>query len=127
MLFAEIKRLSTEKDDVEKQYEIEKASNVVVTEDEIIFFLSSLKKGKADSLSYRKTLIYVFINKIYLYDDRAVFSLNTSGKPKTINAETLVLITNNDEFAFNSSCFTKVLRLNSEDFFICVLISTELH
>lgn len=127
MLFAEMKRLSTEKDDAEKQYEIEKASNVVVTEDKIIFFLSSLKKGKADSLSYQKTLINVFINRIYLYDDRAVFFFNTSGKPKTINAETLVLITNNDEFAFNSSCFTKVLRLNSGDFFICVLISTELH
>lgn len=127
MLFAEMKRLSAEKDDAEKQYEIEKASNVVVTEDEIVFFLSSLKKGKADSLSYRKTLINVFINKIYLYDDRAVFFFNTSGKPKTVNAETLGFATNNDEFAFNLSCFTKVLRLNSGDFFICVLISTELH
>ena len=106
LLFAEMKRLSTEKDDAEKQYEIEKASNVVVTEDEIIFFLSSLKKGKADSLSYRKTLINVFVNKIYLYDDRAVFFFNTSGKPKTVNAETLGFTTNNDEFAFNLSCFT---------------------
>lgn len=55
------------------------------------------------------------------------FFFNTSGKPKTINAEMLGFATNNDEFAFNLSCFTKVLRLNSGDFFICVLISTELH
>lgn len=71
-------------------------------------------------MSYRKTLINVFINKIYLYDDRAVFFFNTSGKPKTVNAETLGFTTNNDEFAFNLSCFTtKPRREICEAFVLC--------
>ena len=53
------------------------------------FFLSQLRKDKADSISYRKTLINVFVNAIYLYDDKITIIFNSGDKPVTIDDELL--------------------------------------
>ena len=48
----------------------------VLTVPRIKFFLTSLKEGNMKDVKYRKTLISVFVNKIYLYDDKKVASKN---------------------------------------------------
>lgn len=40
-----------------------------------------LKKAKSDNLLKRKSLVNIFVNTIYLWDDRFQLILNGSGKP----------------------------------------------
>ncbi len=88
-LYVEIERLNTELDILKNEYTIEQAGAVCLTAKEIKFFLSELRKGEADSLSYRKTLINVFVNAIYLYDDKITIIFNSGDKPVTIDDELL--------------------------------------
>lgn len=59
------------------------------TENDIRFFLNSLRKGDVDDTKYRKTLINVFINSVYLYDDKITLVFNSSKTPVTINRNLL--------------------------------------
>ena len=88
-LYGEIARLNTELDQLKSEYAIEQAGAVSLTIAEVKFFLSQLRKGKADDLSYRKTLINVFVNVIYLYDDKITIIFNSGDKPVTIDDELL--------------------------------------
>ena len=106
-LYAEISRLCTELDTLKSEYAIEKAGAVSLTITEVNFFLSQLRKGKADDLSYRKTLINVFVNAIYLYDDRLVIFFNSGDKPVTIDDDLLGKTEEGDGFVFGSPCSTK--------------------
>ena len=56
-----------------------------ISEQGIRFFLTELRKGNADDIRYRKTLIDVFVNRIYLYDDRITITYNSGDHPVTIN------------------------------------------
>ena len=120
-LYAEISRLNTELDTLKNEYAIEQAGAVSLTITEVKFFLSQLRKGKADDISYRKTLINVFVNAIYLYDDKLVIFFNSGDKPVTIDDELLDQIENSDGFVFGalgSTRFTRVQGfLNSGIFF----------
>ena len=77
---------------------------------EVKFFLTQLRKGRADDISYRKTLINVFVNAIYLYDDKLVIFFNSGDKPVTIDDELLDQIENSAGFVLahsappNGSC-----------------------
>ena len=53
-------------------------------EPEVIFFLSKLKEGDINSLKYRKLLINIFVNQIFLYDDKITFIFNTGKDPVTL-------------------------------------------
>ena len=101
-LYAEISRLNTELDTLKNEYAIEQAGAVSLTITEVKFFLSQLRKGKADDISYRKTLINVFVNAIYLYDDKLVIFFNSGDKPVTINDELLSQIEQSDGFVFGA-------------------------
>ena len=101
-LYQEIARLATEFDTLKSEYAIEQAGAVSLTISEVKFFLSQLRKGKADSLTYRKTLINVFVNAIYLYDDRFTIIFNSGDKPVTIDDELLSEIEENNAIAEGS-------------------------
>ena len=78
-----------EQDAIKKQIAMEESKVHKLTYDEIKFFLLQLKKGNANDLKYRRTLVYVFVNKIYLYDDKVTFIMNTGDK-ETVIDETLL-------------------------------------
>lgn len=59
-------------------------NRIVLEEDEIAFFLTSLRDGSADKPEYRKALITALINKVYLYDDKLIVHLTTSRKSPAI-------------------------------------------
>ena len=63
------------------------------------FFLRKLKDGNVDDIKYRKTLINVFINKIYLYDDKLTIIFNSGDNPVTINDFLLSEIEDNSKKA----------------------------
>ena len=101
-LYAEISRLNTELDTLKNEYAIEQAGAVSLTITEVKFFLSQLRKGKADDLTYRKTLINVFVNAVYLYDDKLVIFFNSGDKPVTIDDELLSQVEDNNGFVFGT-------------------------
>lgn len=99
--------LESEKQNIEKRIALEEIGQVGFTESEIKFFLSQLKKGNINDLKYRKMLVTVFANAIYLYDnnggerDKIKMSLilNTSTVPVDITADVLEEIEENNKSA----------------------------
>lgn len=53
------------------------------------FFLNALKKGDVNDIKYRRLLIDVFVNAIYLYDDRLTLVFNSGDETVTINDKLL--------------------------------------
>ena len=89
LMYEQVVKLQNERAEIEKQFAIEKASQVHLTVTDIKFFLKQLQKGKADDIRYRKTLINVFVNAIYLYDDKISFIFNSGDTPITIDDKLL--------------------------------------
>ena len=81
--------LRTELDQTEKTLKSEKSKIVVLTKDEIKFFLLQLRNGNTDNIKYRKILINIFVNKIYLYDDKIMIIFNVGKEPLTITVSLL--------------------------------------
>ena len=80
-LFDEIQKMEQEHKEIEKDLLLEGMQKVDITVPEIKFFLKEMRKGKIDDINYRKTLINVLINKVYLYDDNITIIFNTQDKP----------------------------------------------
>ena len=112
-LYVEIARLTTELDTLKNEYAIEQAGAVSLTITEVKFFLTQLRKGRADDISYRKTLINVFVNAIYLYDDKLVIFFNSGDKPVTIDDELLDQIENSDGFVFGALGSTRTEKTSN--------------
>jgi site-specific DNA recombinase len=83
-MYEHLQVLESERESLETQIAIEQLSQVSISETEIRFFLTQLKKGNINDEKYRSTLINVFINSIYLYDDKITFIFNSSDKPVTV-------------------------------------------
>ncbi|MFI3227000.1 MAG: recombinase family protein [Clostridia bacterium] len=94
-LYEQVPILEDERTEIQALLDIEKLGQVTLTEVDIKFFLTSLKKGNVNDLKYRKMLINVLVNKIFLYDN--------SGNDK----KTKIII------LFNTS--KKVIELTEED------------
>lgn len=84
-LYKKISSLEREHAEIEKQISLEEAVFPTLTVPKIRFFLTSLKKGNINDLKYRKTLINIFVNKIFLYDDRVTITFNSGDEAVTIN------------------------------------------
>ncbi len=89
LLFAEVPKLEDAKTAVEDEIIKEEKNMIRLTEEQVRFFLSALKKGAVNDIKYRKSLVSVFVNKIYLYNDKITFIFDSSGTPMTVNTDTL--------------------------------------
>lgn len=92
---ARIREKNQEKADLQRQLAEESALHIQLTVPQVKFFLTQLRDGKADNIEYRKTLVTVLVNAIYLYDDKVTFILNVGDKPVEITEELLEDIENN--------------------------------
>lgn len=81
--------LENEHKELEKQIAIEEEPYQSLSIESINFFLTSLKKGNINDIKYRKMLIDIFVNKIYLYDDRVTITYNSGDEPVTISDKLL--------------------------------------
>lgn len=83
--------------DAKEKLEIEKRKLVNLSEEQIIFFLSELKEGNVNSIKYRKSLVNMLINKIYLYSDgKVTIIFNVGNESLTITSSLLEEIENNN-------------------------------
>ena len=78
MIFEDLEKIGAKIKELQRELEIEKARHYVVTEDQVIDFLHSLANGDIDNINYRRALIKMFVNRIYLYDDKFRIIFNTS-------------------------------------------------
>lgn len=74
-----------ELEETEKQLNRERRKLVNLTKEQIKFFLLQLKKGKIDDIKYRKTLVNIFVNRIYLYEDKLNIIFNVGKEPLTVD------------------------------------------
>lgn len=95
------KRAELEKS--QKQYDTEKKKIINLTDQEIKYFLLKIKDGNIDNIKYRKTLIALFINKIYVYDDKLTITFNVGEAPLTVTKSLLKDI--NSNFKNNKSSY----------------------
>lgn len=87
------KRVELEK--AQKQYDTEKKKIINLTDQQIKYFLLKLKDGDIDNIKYRKTLIALFINKIYVYDDKLTITFNVGPSPLKVNKSLVKEINSN--------------------------------
>ncbi len=80
---------------LEKSIAAEKLKHVTLTESEIQFFLTKLRSGDINDLQRRRALIHIFVNSVYLYDDKLVIFFNASDNPVTVDAELLKEVAKN--------------------------------
>ena len=85
MIFEDLAKIGAEITELERQLEIEKARHFVVTEEQVIEFLESLAKGDVNDITYRRALIKMFVNKIFLYDDKFTITFNTGDEEVEIS------------------------------------------
>lgn len=84
-LYEQIPILEKEHSELTKQIALEEKNFPVLTVPMVHFFLKKLKDGNADDIKYRRTLINIFVNRIYLYDDKITLIFNSGDNPVTIN------------------------------------------
>ena len=85
LLYEQVPVLEKEKANLEQQIAEEQLTHITVSGDEVRFFLTQLRDGNINDIKYRKMLITVFVNAVYLYDDKLIICYNTGGKPVEIN------------------------------------------
>jgi len=65
-LYGKLPTLESEHAEIERQIAQEEVAFSTISVPKIKFFLTVLKKGNTNDIKYRKTLINIFINKIFL-------------------------------------------------------------
>lgn len=83
--YERVKELENQKLLIEKELLLEERKHTKLTLTQIKYFLSRIKEGKQDDITYNKMLINSFVNKIYLYDDYVKLVLNVSDTPVDID------------------------------------------
>lgn len=68
-----------------------------LTEPKIRFFLTALRDGSVKDIKYRKMLIRLFVNRIYLYDDHLTTTFNTGEDTVEINDRLLAELEENND------------------------------
>ena len=76
--------LETKKADLEIAIAKEKIAKTPLTKEQIVFWVSKFKDGDIDNLKYRQQMIDIFVNSVYLYEDRVVIAFNFKDGTKTV-------------------------------------------
>lgn len=84
-IFDKIAKLEAKHAEFEKELSVENLRHIELTETDIKFFLTRLKDGDINDIKYRKTLVNIFVNSVYLYDDRATIIFNVGNTKITVD------------------------------------------
>jgi len=88
-LYTEIPKLETARKEIEGEIAKEELGQINLTVPQIKFFLSVLKRGNVNDIKYRKTLVNIFVNAIYLYGGKISLVFNSGDVPVTVDIDTL--------------------------------------
>ena len=87
MIVSDIEKISIEIKELERQIGVEKANHITITEEQVIDHLSKLAVGNVLDTTYRRSLIRIFVNKIFIYDDKITITYNVGNEEVEISSE----------------------------------------
>ena len=88
-IFEEMVKVDAEHNDIESQIQVESSKKINLDEVQVIYFLTKMRSGDINDIKYRRMLITVLINKIYLYDGYAIIFFNTQDKEYKVKIPTI--------------------------------------
>ncbi len=77
--------LEEKKADIEISLAQEKIEKTALTKEQIVFWIGKFKGGDIDDPAYRQNLVDIFVNSIFLYDDKLVIGFNWKDGSKTVS------------------------------------------
>lgn len=87
----------SELEEVKNKIAVEKMNFINLTKEDIKSFLLLIKNGNKNDIKYKKMLISIFVNKIYLYDDKLTIIFNVGSTPITVDVPIIDNITNKNK------------------------------
>jgi hypothetical protein len=84
---ARLLELEQQKAVLETDIEKEKVSLPPLDKLQVVYFLEKFKGGDIDDKQYQRDIIDLFINSVYIYDDRLTVLYNVSGEHREISAD----------------------------------------
>ena len=101
--------LEEKKADLEIAIAREKIEKTPLSRDQIIFWISKFKDGDIDDPVYRQSIVDIFVNSVFLYDDRLAITFNWKDGTKTVTlAELENSVANRDGINDNGNISTEV-------------------
>ena len=82
-IFEEIAKMEEERKQIEIQIVIENSQQIEITKPQIKFFFNEMKNGNIEDIKYKKLLINVLIDKVYVYDDNITIIFNVQKQNDT--------------------------------------------
>ena len=79
--------LEAEKEELEQQIIENRIQHPVLSREQISFFLDQFKRTDVTDKEQRQRLIDSFVNAVYVYEDKIVFTFNYKGGAKTISLD----------------------------------------
>ena len=79
--------LECQKAELNADIEREEINQQKVSRDEVLFFLSQFKGGDPDDPEYKQRLVDIFVNSVWLYDDKLVLTYNYSGEDNKVTLD----------------------------------------
>ncbi len=80
MVFEQFENIEKKEIEIKKELILEDNLQNYLSREHILFFLYELKKGSISDYKYRQLLVNVFVNKIYLYDDKITLVFTTQNE-----------------------------------------------
>jgi len=77
--------LEGKKADIEIALAKEKIAKTLLTKEQIVFWIGKFKDGDIDDPAYRRAIVDIFVNSIFLYDDKLVITYNWKDGTKTVS------------------------------------------
>jgi hypothetical protein len=65
----------------------EQMEKPLLTKEQIVFWISRFKDGDIDDVKYQRSVIDIFVNSVYIYDDKLVLMYNYKDGAKTVALE----------------------------------------
>ena len=77
--------LEEKKADLEISLAREKIQKPTLSKEKIVFWISKFKDGDIDDPAYRQAIVDIFVNSIFLYDDKLTITFNWKDGTKTVS------------------------------------------
>lgn len=86
-LYSQFPTLEEEHNNIVQQITAEELALPDIEEKTVTFFLKGLQKGDVNDPLYRRTLVNILVNRIYLFEDKYTIYFNTDKEPVNITVE----------------------------------------
>lgn len=115
-----MEELEAQKEGLQADIEREEINRQIVTRDEMLFFLRQFMDGDPNDPAYRHRLVDTFINSIWLYDDKIVFTYNYSGEGSTVTLDMVdIAIESEENECSTNACHTPPNETKANTVIIC--------